>query len=402
LIAEELMRILVGWDDPDEAETIQLMLDVDDNISKIVTDSSEFEHAAVEGGWDVFIQALSFPDREESLEVLERMRSQNGEVPVIGIWRQDEIADLARFMSHGLHSHLMRDSEGNYMLLLTSMATAAKTAVQGKQAALMADRLREEVDSVRKLQESVIPHKLPQPHSYRLAARYESSQINVTGVVPVAMAGGDYYDVFETESHSLNLIVGDASGHGIKACMSIMTMHTLIRMINWLQYPDTGSFVTEVNRRLCSSDIVQDEGGFITLFYSRLDIPGNKLQWTSAGSPMPLLQNLKTNEITIVGGEDHAGLPLAIEESWEYQHFELPIPPHSRLLVYTDGLEEAFPLDEDGHHQFGVEGIVASLQSAADLPLEEALDKLFDDSNAFTHGHGRMDDTSVLLVERID
>ena len=248
----------------------------------------------------------------------------------------------------------------------------------------------------------MIPHKLPQPSGYRLAARYESSQINVTGVVPVAMAGGDYYDVFETESNSLNLIVGDASGHGIKACMSIMTMHTLIRMINWLQYPDTGAFVTEVNRRLCSSDIVQDEGGFITLFYSRLDVRAHRLEWTSAGSPMPLLQDLLTNEVRIMGGEEHAGLPLAIEDSWEYQHFELLIPPNSRLLVYTDGLEEAFPLDEDGHHQFGVEGIVDSLQSSAELTLEEALEKLFADSNAFTHGQGRMDDTSVLLVERME
>jgi serine phosphatase RsbU (regulator of sigma subunit) len=214
------------------------------------------------------------------------------------------------------------------------------------------------------------------------------------------MAGGDYYDVFETGDGSLALIVGDASGHGIKACMSIMTMHTQIRMIDWQQYPETGDFVTEVNRRLCSSDIVQDEGGFITLLCSKLDFAAHRLQWTSAGSPMPLLQDLTTNEVTNLRCDEYAGLPLAIEESWRYQQFELELPEHSRLLIYTDGLEEAFPTDDEGDDQFGVEGIISSLKSSADLPLDDALEKLFADSNAYTRGCGRMDDTSVLLVER--
>ena len=103
-------------------------------------------------------------------------------------------------------------------------------------------------------------------------ARYEPSQIRVMGGNPVIMAGGDYYDAFNVDSNKLILLVGDASGHGVKACMSIMTMHTLIRMIRDQRYPNTVDFVSEVNRRLCSSDIVQDEGGFITLLYSTLDL----------------------------------------------------------------------------------------------------------------------------------
>ncbi len=394
------MNVLVGWDDPAEAETINLLLNVDDNFAKVVTDAEHFERALSQGGWDVLVQALSFPDRTNALEVFQKSQHLNNAVPVIGVWRQDEITVLARFVSDGLHSHLMRDSDGNYLFLLTSMATAARSASRTKQAAQLAERLRQEMDSVRRLQNSVIPRKLPQPKGYRLAARYESSQIHVSGFVPVAMAGGDYYDVFDLEDDKLILLVGDASGHGIKACMSIMTMHTLIRMMEWQQYPDTGDFVTEVNRRICSSDIVQDEGGFITLMYSNLDLGAHRLQWTSAGSPMPLLQDLNTNEVHNLSSEECAGLPLAIEETWQYEHFLLDIPKNSRLLLYTDGLEEAFPMDEELHDQFGIEGIISSLKSSADLPLEDALAKLFADSNSYTRGHGRTDDTSALLVER--
>lgn len=395
------MRVLVGWDDPVEGENIELLLNVDKDVAEVVSDAQQFEAMAAQDGWDVFVQALSFPDDSTSLEVFDRIRNLNGNTPIIGLWRQEEIAQLASFMSHGLHSHLMRDTDGNFLLLLTSMASAAISDVQAKRDAMLTERLRHEMDSVRKLQESVIPRNLPRPNGYNLAARYESSQIHISGFVPVAMAGGDYYDVFGVDDQTLILLVGDASGHGVKACMSIMTMHTLIRMIDSRDYPDTAQFVTEVNRRLCSSDVVQDEGGFITLLYSSLNLSNNRLHWTSAGSPMPLLQDLNTNSVVPVGNDEQGGLPLAIEDDWDYDHFVLDLPKNSRLLIYTDGLEEAFPMANDDHPQFGIDGIVSSLQSTAHLPLDEALEKLFSDSSAYTCGDGRMDDTSVLLIERL-
>ena len=42
-------------------------------------------------------------------------------------------------------------------------------------------------------------------------------------------------------------MLGDAAGHGVKACMSIMTMHTLVRMMRRHEYRDTAHFVAEIN-----------------------------------------------------------------------------------------------------------------------------------------------------------
>ena len=42
------------------------------------------------------------------------------------------------------------------------------------------------------------------------------------------------------------------------------------------------------------------------------------------------------------------------------------------------------------------------MRQSKDLTLEEALQKLFDDSNAYTKGNGRHDDTSVVLLERFE
>jgi len=215
------------------------------------------------------------------------------------------------------------------------------------------------------------------------------------------MAGGDYYDVFSFDDGQVVLVLGDAAGHGVKACMSIMTMHTLISMIRDRRFPSTAEFVTEVNKRLCKSDIIgADQGGFITLLYCTLDSSRNILEWTSAGHPMPMLQDLATGEVRKLGSKEEGGLPLVIDEDWEYEQCAAEIPENSRILLYTDGLDEAFPEHGREDEQFGEEGIINTLRETVNLSLEETLERLFQDSLEATGGVGRHDDTSVVLLER--
>ena len=394
------MRILVGWDNPAEAETIDLVLNVDGNTATVTTDGEAFHKYLQDQTWDVLVVTLSFPNDETAFAHFEKTRRLAPSLPVLGAWRPGEIVQLAKFISAGLRMNISRDANGEYLFLLLYLIESAHAAVIAERSQHLAERLREEVDSVRRLQESVIPRDLPNPAGYRVAARYEPSQIHVLGDQPVVMAGGDYYDVFTLDKDGLVLLVGDASGHGVKACMSIMTMHTLIRMIRDNRYPDAVAFVTEVNRRLSDNDIVRDQGGFITLLYCLLNTATNHMQWASAGHPMPILQNLATNEVTLMGSDDDGGLPLGIDGDWTYQICQAEIPPHHRVLLYSDGLDEAFPEHGRDDEQFGIAGIKASLQASVGLPIEEALERLFAESNAATRGAGRADDTTIVLLER--
>jgi serine phosphatase RsbU (regulator of sigma subunit) len=112
------------------------------------------------------------------------------------------------------------------------------------------------------------------------------------------------------------------------------------------------------------------------------------------------LQDQKTNEVRAVGTADQAGLPLVVSEEWGYPSWQVELPPASRLILYTDGLEEAFPGDDERHQQFGVQGITATLREMVHEPLETVLQELFDASHRATKGAGRLDDTSVMLLER--
>jgi phosphoserine phosphatase RsbU/P len=397
------MRFLVGWEDPAQLDLIAGFLNLDGTSAAICSSAELFRSAAREERFDAILLALDFPSKEESFALFQNLRELQPGVPIVGAWRQGEVGHLAHFLVAGLHSHLQRDEHGEFVFLLTTMLEAAVASVRARRAELLAEKLREEVESVRQLQEAIIPQDLPRAPGYRMVGRYEPSQIHVLGGNPVVMAGGDYYNGFRLGEETIALLLGDAAGHGVRACMSIMCMHTLITMIHDQRYPSSAEFVQEVNRRLSRNTVVSGEqGGFITLLFGYLDVTRHRLQWTSAGHPIPLLHNLDTNEVAPVAAGDETGIALAVIDEWEYTLVETEIPPRSRLLFYSDGLDEAYGVVDGQHMPFGLEGIKKTLRACVDHSLEDTLAALFDDSHAITRGEGRIDDTTVMLIERVE
>jgi serine phosphatase RsbU (regulator of sigma subunit) len=396
------MKTLIVWDDPQEADLLQLYLGMGDNEASVARTPEDALSCTQREGWDVVLLALTFPVTvDQGFALFTQVHGTLPGVPIVVACRQGEMIHLPRFMNHGLRFHTIRDSQGDFVFLMLSCLESAVAATRAEEARKLSERLREEMEGVRRLQESIIPRDLQAPPGYRLAARYEPSQVSVVGDRPVIMAGGDYYDLFCPDDRTLIVLVGDASGHGLKACMSIMTMHTLIRMFSRDRFRDTAAFVAEINRRLCENSIVKSEGGFITLFYAAIDTAHHTMTWASAGHPLPLLQRLESNEITPVGTDADGGLPLGIYAEGEYASATLALPPASRVLFYTDGLTDALPMGTDkGLKAFGVQGVQTTLRDSRTDDTDKALDRLFRASTDFTGGTGRHDDTSLVLLER--
>jgi serine phosphatase RsbU (regulator of sigma subunit) len=395
------MRILVGWNDAAEADLLGTYLQIGEGDARLcLTPEEALRIARGEGPWDAVLLSTSFPDDETGFTVFQQLREILPDAAFVGAVDNSDVYRIARFLTNGLRGYLIRDSAGDFMFLAQAVVEAAVQAVESERERFIAEKLREEIESVRRLQESIIPSRIICPDGYEVVARYESAQIRVIGGRPVTMAGGDYYDIFPLPDGRLAVIVGDASGHGMKACMSIMTMHTLIRLLRENRFDDAAAFVSQVNRNLCEQTIVSGEGGFITLIYGVLDPQAHSFTWTSAGHPVPMLHHLGSNEIAPIAGQEAPGLPLGIIPDAEYtvQHSE--IPAGSRLLLYTDGLIEAFPVSDREHREFGEAGLKQAMRDAAASQLPETLQRLFDTSLEFTGGEGRHDDTSVVLLER--
>ncbi|HEV3343766.1 MAG TPA: SpoIIE family protein phosphatase [Pirellulales bacterium] len=392
------MRVLVGWDDEQEIELLTMYLEAGGAEVQVTQAPRELLAAFTRREFDVVLLPVTFPDDRQAFDLYAQIREEDRGIPVMVAARPGEIYPLSRFIARGVQAHVYRDPAREYLFLLRTLLESALAARQAEQARLLAEKLRSEVDSVRKLQESMIPRHMSAPPGYQIVARYEPSQIQVGGGQPVVLAGGDYYCAFLLANDRLVFLVGDASGHGIKACMSIMAMHTMIWLLADNLQCEPHEFVREINHRLCQQNLLQEEEGFITLVYGVID--GGELRWTSAGHCMPMLQNLDTGEIATVGDAlRDGGLPLGIYQDAEYETMKAHIPPGYRLMVHTDGILEAMA-NGSAHEQFGTTGIYRVLDACRRKPLEQTLDELFRASEAFTGGQGRHDDTSVLLLER--
>ena len=395
------MKILVAWDDPAETELIDLYLSLGGENELVACPGREALLAqALRNGADVALLSQTLPTPEEGFSTFLALRTKAPDLPVVLGSRAEEIIGLPKYLKQGLRSYIIRDSRGDFFFLLLAALESAVEAERASRASVLAGRLREELDGVRKLQETIIPRGIHCPSGYRAVARYEPSEMTVAGGQPVVMAGGDYYEVFPADDGNLVALVGDASGHGLKACMSIITMHTLIRMIAGERYSDTGAFVTDINRRLCESTIVQSGGGFITLFYGAIDTARHQMKWTSAGHPPALLHDRRTNTVYPVGGNNDGGLPLGITTDLGYEVMSCDIPPGGRVLIFSDGLTDALSPAGKAPGMFGVDGICRTLLACHDLSLEDTMEALFRESREYTEGEGRHDDTSVVLVER--
>ena len=168
------MRILVGWENTEEADLLKLYLGVGDNEVEVVQDPAKLVELANRGDWSVALLAMALrPTVEEAFVVFREVQEALPGVPIVLGIRSNEMLGLPRFLNHGLRYYIVRDNSGDFVFLTISTLESAVDAARAEEAKKLAGRLREEMDGVRKLQESIIPHGLKTPPGYKLAARYE-------------------------------------------------------------------------------------------------------------------------------------------------------------------------------------------------------------------------------------
>ncbi len=181
--------------------------------------------------------------------------------------------------------------------------------------------LRQELDTARQIQGSLLPAELPRVPGLDLAVRY----------VPAAEVAGDLYDFLALSGNRLGVLVADVSGHGVPAAL----VASMVKIAVASQAADAaapGKVLTGMShifhRRLRSQ--------FITAVYLCLDLDAGSLRWASAGHPPPLL--LRRGEVSELLSE---GLVLGRLARRDYAESCAALEPGDRLLVFSDGITEA-------------------------------------------------------------
>jgi phosphoserine phosphatase RsbU/P len=206
---------------------------------------------------------------------------------------------------------------------------------------------------------------------------------------PANTVGGDYYDIIELEDDRLAIVVGDVSGKGIPAALLMALMQGSVRTLLTAGYRGA-DVIAKLNVYLCSSI---PENRLITLFYGELDTATGDLIYVNAGHNPPLWVHGAGNLEFL-----HAtALVLGVDPAAGFEARATRLNPGERLLLYTDGVTEAFNVQEE---EYGQERLSVFLQTHALVPPSELIPELVSDVLKFCGAARLTDDMTLMAITR--
>lgn len=224
-----------------------------------------------------------------------------------------------------------------------------------------------ELRNARELQRLLVPDAPFDFPGFRLTSAYR----------PALQVGGDFYQVIPVQ-HDAELatmiVIGDVSGKGLAAAMSVSFIVGVIRALaGWNCGP--AELLHELNLRIAG----RLQGGFATCLAMRVHHDGI-CAISSAGHPVPYIDG---EELDLPGA-----LPLGIDAAMEYEETNFELQPGQVCTLYTDGLPEARKRSGELYGFPRLEKLLGSRPSA-----EQAA--------AAAVEFGQNDDISVVILRRL-
>jgi serine phosphatase RsbU (regulator of sigma subunit)/putative methionine-R-sulfoxide reductase with GAF domain/anti-sigma regulatory factor (Ser/Thr protein kinase) len=243
------------------------------------------------------------------------------------------------------------------------------------------ERFEHEVQLARQIQQTFLPEHLPEFPGWDLAATWLTAR----------QVGGDFYDVFELPGGRLGLFIADVSDKGIPAALFMALTRTLVRAVVY-DTPSPAEAMRRVNALILPDN---KQSMFVTAVYGVLSLESGELTYANAGHNPPIWRGGAKRQLESLR---RTGAALGIIEDVPMEERTIPLGPGDFLLLYTDGLTEAFsPEDEI----YGEERLQQLLKTSKMPSARGVLDAIEASVNQFMGPIPAADDLTMLAVRRI-
>lgn len=236
--------------------------------------------------------------------------------------------------------------------------------------------LEEDLDLAQKIQKTMLPAKNLTAKGWDFNYHYE----------PAGAVSGDYCDII-SEGNYTYFILGDVSGKGIAASMLMSQMHALFHSLIPMNL-GIDRLVGQINRLMCESN---PSSHYVTLICIKAESNG-KIEVCNAGHLPALL--IKRNEQLKLAS---TGIPVGLFCDADYSVNFLSLEQGDTLLLYTDGLTEAFFKEEE----YGVTRLSKVLLENHKLSSRELAITILNDVNKFIAGTTKKDDMTIMAVKKL-
>ncbi len=207
---------------------------------------------------------------------------------------------------------------------------------------------------------------------------------------PQNSVAGDYYDAFYPDPENrerLVVVIADVAGKSVPAALLMATLQASLRTIAGEGVPVT-ELATRLNRYASAYSL--DGRRFTTAVLAEYEPASRRLTYVNAGHNAPILRRANGALETLETG----GLPLGIKMDASYETASLELRPGDALILFTDGVVEAF--NESGE-EFGNSRWLGAISGLPDWNAQETLQFLMKRVDEFVGATRQADDITCLV-----
>ena len=268
-----------------------------------------------------------------------------------------------------------REQEKSHILnteLRASIAEAQARAVQSE-----CERQSYELEEARRLQLSMLPSRLPQIPGLDIAVHMETA----------TEVGGDFYDFNVELDGTLTVVIGDATGHGLKA-------GTMVSVLKGLFTAYGGNGHSRDFFQICTHTIRQMHLGNLYMALALLKIKDNQLWVSSAGMPPLYIFHNEAHQVEEVLLK---GMPLGAFPDFPYQNCSKTLAVGDTLLLLSDGLAEIF---NDQNEIIDYPRIRKAFEEIGHLQANEIVSRLRQLVIEWRNGRELHDDVTFVVIKK--
>ncbi|MCE8758327.1 SpoIIE family protein phosphatase [Bacteroides fragilis] len=236
------------------------------------------------------------------------------------------------------------------------------------------------------IQQTILPRSFPPfPELTEVVDIYAS-------MTPAKDVGGDFYDFFQIDDERIGLVIADVSGKGVPASLFMAVSRTLLRATA-LRGVSSAECLTYANKLLCKESL---DSMFVTVFYGIYHYKTGMMDYTNAGHNPPYL---------LRGGRTVECLPVAsnfvvdVFDDIEFESNTLTFGIGDTLLLYTDGVTEAFNDKREQFSESNLQDILASMHESSSA--KEVVTSVLQSVKTFSGDYPQSDDITLLSLQRI-
>jgi sigma-B regulation protein RsbU (phosphoserine phosphatase) len=314
----------------------------------------------------------------DGYEICRRLRAAEAtrSLPIMFLSSLEDVKDKARGFEAGGNDYLTKPFE------VLEVKARVRSLLKAK---AYADAVKEAAERDLRIAREIQMGLLPSD----VSAHTRGTGLDVHAVLePAQQVGGDLYEVLRLPGDRVLVAVGDVSGKGIPAALFMAVTMTLLRSM-----AREGHAPQEILRRLNDELLEQNPRGmFVTLQCMVFDPATGRVTSASAGHHAAA---------RILPGQppglafSSSGRVLGLMPADEIASETLDLQPGETLVLFTDGVSEAFGPDQE---LFGEERLLAHLAASPGQSARETTEGVLDAVRRHAAGTKQSDDITVVSV----